>query len=88
MKPLILATVAGMSLGILAACDRSPERPPQPTPLASFDKADANKDGVLDRNEATSIADQDFTAVDTDGNQAVSFDEFEVALRNAGPPAG
>ena len=88
MKPLLLATLAGMSLGALAACDQPPERPAQPTPLASFDKADANKDGVIERQEATHIADQEFGEVDTDDNQAVSFDEFEVALRNAGPPAG
>jgi Ca2+-binding EF-hand superfamily protein len=88
MKPLILATLAGMSLAALAACDQRPERPSQPTTQASFDKADANKDGVIERQEATSIADQAFSDVDTDDNQAVSFDEFEVALRSARPPAG
>jgi hypothetical protein len=88
MKPLILAMLAGLSLGALAACDQRPERPAQPTPQASFDKADANKDGVIERQEATSIANRPFSDVDTDDNQAVSFDEFEVALRNAGPPAG
>jgi hypothetical protein len=88
MKPLILATLAGMSLGVLAACDQRPSRPAQPTPLASFEKADANKDGVIERREATSIADQDFGDVDTNDDQTVSFDEFEVALRNADRPPG
>jgi predicted HAD superfamily Cof-like phosphohydrolase len=88
MKPVIFATLAGMSLGALAACDRTPERPAEPTPLASFDKADANKDGVIERQEATSIANQDFSDVDTDDNQAVSLDEFEVALRKWDRPPG
>jgi len=88
MKPLILVTLAGMSLGALAACDRSPERPAQPTPLAQFDRADANKDGVIERQEATHIADHEFADVDTDDNQAVSYDEFEVALRTAAQPSG
>jgi hypothetical protein len=86
MKPLILATLAGMSLGILAACDRQPEPPAEPTALTSFNKADANQDGVLERHEATHIANHPFSDVDTDENQAVSFEEFEVALRNPGQP--
>jgi Ca2+-binding EF-hand superfamily protein len=52
----------------------------------SFNKADANQDGVLERHEATHIANHPFSYVDTDENQAVSFDEFEVALRNPGQP--
>ena len=88
MKPLILVTLAGMSLGVLAGCDQSPERPAQPTPLAQFDRADANKDGVIERQEATHIANQEFAEVDADDNQAVSFDEFEVALRSTTQPSG
>jgi len=88
MKALLLATLAGLSLGLLAACDRQPERPAPPTPQTTFNKADANRDGVIERHEATSIANQDFADVDTDDNQAVSFDEFEVALRNSPPPSG
>jgi hypothetical protein len=88
MKPLILVALAGMSLGALAGCDQTPERPAEPTPLAQFDKADANKDGVIERHEATSIANQAFSDVDTDENQAVSLDEFEVALRTATQPSG
>ena len=88
MKPLALATLAAMSLGLLGACDQRPERPAQPSLLTRFDKADLNKDGVIERNEATSIANQDFAEVDTDDNQAVSFDEFEVALQDPAPPRG
>ena len=88
MKPLILLTFAGLSLGALAACDRSPERPVQLSPRIQFDRADANKDGVIERQEATHIADQEFADVDTDDNQAVSLDEFEVALRTTTQPSG
>ena len=88
MKPLALATLAAMSLGLLGACDQRPERPTQPSLQTSFDKADINKDGVIERNEATSIANRDFAEVDTDDNQAVSIDEFEVALKDSAPPRG
>ena len=88
MKPLALATFAAMSLGLLSACDQRPERPAPPTLHTTFDKADLNKDGVIERNEATSIANRDFAEVDTDDNQAVSIDEFEVALRDTAPPRG
>ena len=88
MKPLALATLAAMSLGLLGACDQRPERPAQPTLLTQFDKADVNRDGVIEQQEATSIANREFGEVDTDDNQAVSFDEFEVALQDAAPPRG
>ena len=88
MKPLVFATFAAATLGILAACDQPPERPAQPDLLGSFDRADTNKDGVIERSEATSIANQDFADVDTDDNQAVSLQELQVALRNAAPPPG
>jgi Ca2+-binding EF-hand superfamily protein len=88
MKPFALTTLAAMSFGILAACDQPRERPAQPDLLGSFDRADTNKDGVIERSEATSIANQDFASVDTDENQVVSLEEFQVALRNAAPPPG
>ena len=88
MKPLAFAALSAVSLGLLGACDQSPERPAQPNLQTSFDKVDANKDGVIERNEATHIADREFADVDTDDNQYVSFDEFRVALGNSGPPRG
>ena len=77
-----------MSVGLLGACDQRPERPAQPSLLTTFDKADVNKDGVIEQHEATSIGDRQFADVDTDDNQAVSFDEFEVALQDTAPPRG
>ena len=88
MKPFAMTALAALSLGLLGACDQQPERPAQPSARVSFDKADRNKDGVIERQEATSIANREFAEVDTDDNQAVSLDEFEVALQNPAPPRG
>jgi len=88
MKSLTLAALATVSLGLLGGCDQQPERPAQPDLLTSFNTADVNKDGVIERTEATSIANREFAEVDTNDNQAVSFDEFEVALQDAAPPRG
>jgi hypothetical protein len=89
MKPLTLTAVAAMSVGLLGGCDLEPEAPAQPSLQSRFDKADANRDGVIEQREATSIANRPFSDVDTNDNQVVSFDEFEVALENpATPPRG
>jgi hypothetical protein len=88
MKLLALTALAATSLGLLGACDRQPERPAQPDLQTSFNKADANRDGVISQNEATSIGNKAFADVDTDDNQAVSIDEFEVAQQSAAPPRG
>ena len=88
MKSVAKTALAALNLGLHAACDQQPERPPQPSARTTFDKADLNKDGVIERQEATSIANRDFAEVDTDDNQAVSLDEFEVALKDPAPPHG
>ena len=90
MKSLALTTFAALSLGLLGACDRQPERPAQSQSdvQTSFNQADSNRDGVIEQNEATSIANRAFGEVDTDDNQAVSIAEFEVAMKNAPPPRG
>ena len=85
MKPLTIAALATLSLGLLAACDQAPDQPAQPTLQSSFDQADVNRDGVIEQREATSIADRSFSEVDTDDNQAVSLDEFRVAMQNPAP---
>jgi hypothetical protein len=89
MKPLTLTALTALSLGLLGACDPGPQPPAPPSLQTRFDKADANHDGVIEQREATSIANRTFSEVDTDDNQVVSFDEFEVALQNpAAPPRG
>lgn len=87
MKRLAIAALA-TSLGLLGACDMGPKPPAQPTLQSRFDKADANRDGVIEQREATSINNQAFGDVDTDDNQVVDFDEFEVALATPAIPRG
>ena len=88
MRLLAFATLAAMSLGLLGACDRQPERPAQLSLQTSFDSADKNRDGVIARSEATHIANREFAEVDTDHNQFVNLDEFRVAMENPAPPRG
>jgi hypothetical protein len=88
MKPLMLAALAATSLGLLGGCDQQPERRAEPTLQTRFDRADLNRDGVIEQKEATSIADRPFGDVDTNDNQVVSIDEFEVAVQSAAQPRG
>jgi hypothetical protein len=88
MKSLVLAALAATSLGLLGGCDRRAERPAEPNLQTRFDQADVNRDGVIEQREATSIADRPFGDVDTDDNQVVSIEEFEVAVQSAAPPRG
>lgn len=88
MKPFALGALAATSLLLLGACDQTPERPAQPSLQTTFDRADVNRDGVIEQKEATSIANKSFAEVDTDDNQAVSIDEFEVALKSQESPRG
>jgi hypothetical protein len=87
MKTLAIPALA-MGLMLLGGCDMQPEAPAQPTTQSRFDKADANRDGVIDQREATSINNQAFGQVDTDDNKVVDFDEFEVALATPAEPRG
>lgn len=88
MKTFALGALATTGLLLLGACDQTPERPVQPSLQTTFDRADVNRDGVIEQKEATSIANKSFAEVDTDDNQAVSIDEFEVALKSQESPRG
>lgn len=90
MRAIATATIAAIGISILAAC----EPQDQQTSAAAndsaeaqreFNDADRNQDGVLSRDEATSIADLNFTSADTDGNQTLSINEYEVAAGETTP---
>jgi hypothetical protein len=87
MKVFALGTLAAASM-LMVACDQTPERPAEPSLQTSFERADVNRDGVIEQSEATSIANLGFAEVDTDDNQAVDIDEFEVALKSQESPRG
>jgi hypothetical protein len=55
------------------------------TAQVSFDAADANKDGKVDKNEAEGIPGFNFTSADVDDNESVSRQEFQTAMANATP---
>jgi Ca2+-binding EF-hand superfamily protein len=66
-----------------------PMGPPPGNPFASVD---TNQDGTIDKTEMTaaqgessSDVDDLFSALDTNGDNAVSTDEFKAALENAKP---
>ena len=88
MRRFALSTLAAAGVFTLIACEQQPE-----TTVASraieaqrnFDRIDGNKDGVLSRSEASTFGGLDFEAADTDGNAALTPDEFEVAVLGTTP---
>jgi hypothetical protein len=55
------------------------------TARVSFEAADANEDGKLDKNEAAGIPGFNFTSADVDDDESVSPQEFRTAMANATP---
>jgi Ca2+-binding EF-hand superfamily protein len=55
------------------------------TAQVSFEAADANKDGKVDKNEAAGIPGFNFTSADVDDNESVSRQEFQTAMANSTP---
>lgn len=55
------------------------------TARVSFEAADADKDGKIDKNEAAGIPGFNFTSADVDDDEAVSREEFRTAMANATP---
>jgi hypothetical protein len=55
------------------------------TAQVSFEAADANKDGKVDKNEAAGIPGFNFTSADVDDNESVSRQEFQTAMAGSTP---
>lgn len=51
----------------------------------TFDTADKNKDGEISRDEARDVDGLNFTAADTDDDQSLSRQEFQVAMAGRQP---
>lgn len=90
MKPVAFAAITAIGVATLAACEM--QEGEQPTALneaaeiqRDFNRADRNGDGALSRDEAMSIADLDFTEADTNANQNLSIEEYEVAALETTP---
>jgi Ca2+-binding EF-hand superfamily protein len=86
MKALSFLLLAGLGLTAGAAAQQ-PSREPVPTPegrdrtnQVSFDKADANNDGLVNREEGNSIAGFDFSRADSNRDLTLSRAEFDAAM--------
>ena len=55
------------------------------TAQVSFEAADADKDGKIDKNEAAGIPGFNFTSADVDDDESVTREEFRTAMANATP---
>lgn len=55
------------------------------TAQVSFDAADADKDGKVDKTEAAGIPGFNFTSADVDDNESISRQEFQTAMANSTP---
>jgi hypothetical protein len=55
------------------------------TAQVSFEAADADKDGKVDKNEAAGIPGFNFTSADVDDDESISRQEFQTAMANATP---
>jgi hypothetical protein len=90
MKAIAAATIAAVSISVSAACEPQDQQTSTAANESAeaqreFSEADRNQDGVLSRDEATSIAELNFSSADTDGNQTLSINEYEVAAAATTP---
>jgi hypothetical protein len=97
MKAVAVAALATLGLAMGATAQQTSRQPIQ-TPDGrdqdgiSFDQADKNKDGRLNRMEGTAIADLDFSNADANDDLLLSRPEFAAAMarsasRGNGQPA-
>jgi hypothetical protein len=81
MNKAILATLVGMSVGVLAACDEPSPQATQPLDAqAQFDAADKNGDGVLTELEGLDVSGLNFSTMDVDKSKSVTRQEFATAM--------
>jgi hypothetical protein len=55
------------------------------TARVTFEAADADKDGKVDKEEAEGIPGFNFTSADVDDNESLSRQEFQTAMANSTP---
>ena len=73
----------GFASGAAAQASREPVQVPDGrdrTEQVPFDRADADKDGTLNREEANKIEGFDFSRADTDNDRELSRAEYTAAM--------
>jgi EF hand domain-containing protein len=85
MKRIAFATFVamGMAAGAIAQQSRQPVETPEGvdrTNQISFEKADKNNDGKVNREEGNDIAGFDFSRADTNSDLTLSRAEFDAAM--------
>ena len=78
-----LALVFGLNTSIFAAHDGMGEHCKMHT-KKSFDEADIDHDGTLDRDEAKTVCKEDFDLMDKDHDGTVSKDELKACKGKKG----
>jgi Ca2+-binding EF-hand superfamily protein len=89
MKKLAFATLVAMGMSA-AAIAQQPGQQPAPrggdrTDQISFETADKNGDGRVNRQEAGTIAGFDFSRADTNADLALTRAEFQAAMATSTP---
>ena len=88
MNNATIATLVGLSMYALAACDKAVEesaRSAAEAPQVTFEAADANGDGRITAQEAFAVPGLQFERMDSDKNQSVTPQEFATAMALARP---
>jgi Ca2+-binding EF-hand superfamily protein len=89
MKAVTLAALATLGLAIGATAQQTSRQPIRTldgqdrTAQISFDQADKNRDGRVNRVEFTAIADFDFSSADANDDLLLSRPEFAAAMARA-----
>ena len=91
MKPIALATLV-VALGVAGGAAAQSSKEPVPTPpgsdrtdQVSFEHADKNKDGKINREEGNDIAGFDFSRADTNDDKVLTKSEFQAAMARSTP---
>src|SRR5262249_12927770 len=95
MKKLALATIVAMGFTTAAVAQSPAPRPDSPvarepagndrTNQVSFETADKNKDGTVNREEANQINGFDFSRADTNNDKTLTRQEFMAAMAKSTP---
>lgn len=90
MTRIALATLVALGLTASAMAQRAAQRTPTPpgddrTNIATFAEADKDGDGRVNREEGNSIHGFDFSRADTNDDEILSRQEYQVAMATSTP---